>query len=687
MNLKQSFAKTRNAVLLPLALMAVAAVPAHAGGTDTQSKVAPSRQNANDLGLVSLSDEMNVTVFLNMHNKPEFDAAVEALYDPSSPTYRKWMTGAALAKYAPTAAEIATVQKELEKHGLTILSIDPENFSIRAHGTTENIESAFQTHIHQYSINGRTFKANAEPAQLTGAAGSLVSHVSGLEVHTAMPMTKYALNPKTKKPFAPIPLKKVQAASGGLSGFITDQCLQAPTTYTYDTPGAALPVGVFYGNGYMSPAQNAAGLICSYTSAQLQAHYGLTAAYAAGLNGKGKTVVLLEAYGYPTMQADANAFSQLMGLPALTASNFEVVYPQGQPVDPDAGVLLGWDGEIALDIQWAHSMAPGAKIIVVASSGQDNEDFQDAIRYITTKGLGHSVSNSWELDTDIIAGAAEEDSYSQVLELAAAAGVSVNFSSGDSGDEGLGTPKGAPGVPSNNPWATAVGGTTVLNSNTGGGRTELGWGNNATYINSYGPFDPPLVLGFLGGAGGGESLYFAKPSWQSKLPGSGRQVPDVSALADPYTGVPIVLTEDGTQYVEAGVGGTSLASPIFSAIWVLALQEAGGGLGQAARVIAALPSSAISDIRPAASSTNIAGTIFDASGSTAYSSADLFSGTLYTQVSFTDANWALDSEDNVVLSFGTDSSLTVTQGWDNVTGYGAPNGLPFIKAAAGTASK
>ena len=125
--------------------------------------------------------------------------------------------------------------------------------------------------------------------------------------------------------------------------------------------------------------------------------------------------MLLEAYGYPTMQQDANTFSTLMGLPQLTSSNFEVIYPQGKPADPDAGVLLGWDGEIALDIQWAHSMAPKAKIVVVAASGQDNEDFQDAIRYITTHGVGHAVSNSWELDTDLIAGAAEQQSYDQVL--------------------------------------------------------------------------------------------------------------------------------------------------------------------------------------------------------------------------------------------------------------------------------
>ena len=274
-----------------------------------------------------------------------------------------------------------------------------------------------------------------------------------------------------------------------------------------------------------------------------------------------------------------------------------------------------------------------------------------------------------------------------MLELAAAAGVDVNFSSGDAGDEGLGTPKGAPGVPSVDPWATAVGGTAIVNIPGSTSHQELGWGNNLAFINSIeGPYDPPFTLGFLGGAGGGESLYWAKPSWQSKLPGTGRQVPDVAALADPYTGVPIVFTEDGETFLEVGVGGTSLASPIFTAIFTLATQASGQvGLGQAARIAATLPSNAITDIRPTMVGTNVAGTIFDSNGSTAYSSASIFEGYLYNQNTFTDANWPLDDEDNAIITFGTDSSLTVTQGWDNVTGYGAPNGLNFIKAAGAPA--
>ena len=575
MILRTTIERAKRAAFIPLALFAVATVaaaPAYAGGTDVQHKVAPTRANASDQGLVNPSEDMKVTVFLNMHNRPAFDAAVEALYDPKSPTYQHWMTSTDFAKYAPTSSEIETVKKELEKHGLTVLSVDPENFSVRAHGPTSSVEAAFQTHIHQYALNGRTFRANSEPATLTGAAGALVSHVSGLEVHTVKPLLKYATNPKTGKPYPKISMSKTKLTAANLGSVITDNCILPAQTFTYNTAGASLPVGVYFGNVY-APETSATSLVCAYTASQITGHYGLPAAYRAGLNGAGKTIALVEAYGYPTMLQDANAFSALMGLPALkNGSTFRVVYPDGPPTDPNAGVLTGWDGEIALDIQWAHSFAPGANIVVVVSSGQDNESFQDAIRYVQTQGLAHVISNSWEIDTDLVAGAGEQNSFNQVLELASAAGISVDFSSGDGGDEGLGTPAGAVGVPSNSPWATAVGGTTVFDINDGSGhRAEYGWGNNVSFIAGGGVLDPPEVGFFLGGAGGGYSLFFPKPSYQSSIPGTGRQVPDISMLADPYSGVAIVLTENGEQSFLPGIGGTSLASPIFSAVWAIAI--------------------------------------------------------------------------------------------------------------------
>jgi subtilase family serine protease len=382
---------------------------------------------------------------------------------------------------------------------------------------------------------------------------------------------------------------------------------------------------------------------------------------------------------------DANTAATIFGLPPFTSANFSEIYPEGPPVLSNAGDLTGWTEEIALDIQSAHSIAPGANIVVVASAGQDNEDQIASLEYIIDSGIANVASSSWENDSEIVAGPAEVEAFNAVLEWGAANGVSFQFSTGDSGDLGLGQPLGALSIPSDSPYAVAVGGTSILNDPRTWGQQVAGWGNNATYIALGGPADPPFELGFLGGAGGGESVYLAKPSWQSKLPGVGRQAPDVSALADPYTGFAIVYTIGGNQYWQPGIGGTSLASPIFTAVWAIADQYNGAPLGMASIPVSKLKKGQITDVIP---NTDLDwdsphGTIYDSGGTTNYSADSLFTGLLYSQTQFPSAVWPFDSLDAAVLSFGTDSSLTVTAGWDNVTGYGEPNGLPFIQGVTG----
>jgi subtilase family serine protease len=584
------------------------------------------------------------------------------------------MTEEDLKKYAATKEQSDAVRKELESHGLEILSADG-GLSIRARGTAASVESAFNTQLHQFQRNGKVFRANVVGARLSGAAADYVAGVAGLESHQAQPRLRRAINVVTNQAPPTVALSKVQA-SGGLASIITDKILSKPSSFVFTTPGASLPVGVYYGNVYNLTAT----VTPDYTPAQLQSLYGLPTAYKAGLDGTGQTIVLLEAYGYPTAEADANAFSKLTGLPQFTSSNFNVIYPQGPPVSPNAAALTGWDIEIALDVQWAHAIAPGAKILIVAAAGQDTVSFIDAISYITTNKLGYTVNDSWEEDTDLVAGPLEEEAYSQVLEVAAAKGISFQFSTGDDGDEGLATPIGAPGVPSNSPYVTAVGGTSILNKLNGSGYETLGWGGSFVTLNDQGVLDPPMAQPFFGGSGGGESVYFAKPSWQKSLPGTGRQVPDISALADPYTGVPIVLTSQGVQGVQAGWGGTSLASPIITALWAIANQNAGHSLGQAAPYIAGLKPGDLVDVLPLSSPTNVTGTIYDSTGATFYSAASLFAGQTYTSTGFTSAVINEGDDTDVAIAFGLDTSLTVTKGWDNVTGWGTPNINTYLKA-------
>jgi subtilase family serine protease len=666
-----------------LALLALAPLAPRASAL-AEHNVANGLQLAVDHGTVDSGKEQSLTVVLKLHNQAAFDQAVKDLYDPESASYHKWFTDEDFAKFAPTAAELKTVKDELVKQGFTVLSVDPLNFSLRVHGTTETVERAFQTQLHTFTYKNDTFQAHVRDAQLTGEAGPLVDSVSGLDRHQVRPQLSVAKNPFSGKGlYTKRPITK--SLGSELLGEISGTPLSKAATSTYDTPGASLPVGSYYGNVYdVNPS-----LIPDYTPAQLQAHYGLPALYKQGYDGAGQTIALVEGYGYPAALSDANAAAKIFGLPALTSATFEEIFPEGKPV-ANAGYLAGWNIEIALDIQSAHAIAPGARILEVATSGQDNEDFIASLQYIISHKLANTVSNSWEEDTDIISGPAENGAYTAVLERGAAAGISFQFSSGDGGDGGLGSPIGAPGVPSNNPYATAVGGTSILNRPSGAGEVVAGWGTDVSFLNLDGPLSPPEPE-FLGGAGGGESVMFAKPWWQHDLPGSGRQVPDVSALADPYTGFPLVVSEltstGPVQYAEPGWAGTSLASPIFTAVWAIADQYNGKPLGQASPLVAKLKAGQITDVLPtsALNSSDVTGKVYTSSGKIDYSAAEIFADASedQTQTKFPSAIWNFSSSEGVAIAFGLDSSLTVTSGWDNVTGFGEPNGLPFIQGVTG----
>ncbi len=362
------------------------------------NNVSEGIHRASDLGRMDPTTEINITVQMKLRDEAAFNKVVDALYDPSSPTFHKWLTDADLRQYAPPKEQYDAVRKELENHGLAITSVDENSFAIHAHGTTENVESAFNTEIHQFQANGKVFRSSVTNARLSGAAGEYVSTVAGLESHQVHPLYKRALNPRTGQAVAPIALRKVQDSGSGLDSFLTDTIVSKATTFTFTTPGADLPVGVYFGTVYGKTRIS----LLAITPANLQILYGLPAVYKKGWNGAGQTIVLLEAYGYPTIEADANAFFQLAGLPPLTSSNFKIIYPQGPPVSPIAGELSGWNLEIALDVQWAHSIAPGAKIVVVAAAGQETTDFLAAMTYIVNNHLGNVVSDSWGEDLDIL---------------------------------------------------------------------------------------------------------------------------------------------------------------------------------------------------------------------------------------------------------------------------------------------
>ena len=133
-------ASTIRRVTLLTALVAVACLSINAQGAE--SNVPAGIQISKDLGRADASTEINVTVHLKLNDKASFDKAVDALYDPASPTFHNWMTNADLRTFALPEEQRNLVRQELEKNGLSIVSTDALGFSIRAHGTIASVESA-----------------------------------------------------------------------------------------------------------------------------------------------------------------------------------------------------------------------------------------------------------------------------------------------------------------------------------------------------------------------------------------------------------------------------------------------------------------------------------------------------------------------------------------------------------------
>ncbi len=199
------------------------------------------------------------------------------------------------------------------------------------------------------------------------------------------------------------------------------------------------------------------------------------------------------------------------------------------------------------------------------------------------------------------------------------------------------------------------------------------------------PTIPPLFFGFSGGSGGGTSVVYSKPRFQRRLHGKFRQVPDISMNADPETGNEIIVTPDsvpGNPVFVDVFGGTSLSCPMFSAFWAIANQAAGGGpIGEAAPILYRLEDEAIVDVKAVSSPFNVTGLILNPPNQPVFESAAYLAQPLENTTRFLSALFQSPSSTRWdVFTFGTDSSLTTGNGWDNVTGLGTPNGMEFVQA-------
>jgi subtilase family serine protease len=691
MSIRSDQSPLRAGIVVLLVVITLLAGSAYSQSASSASRLIP---NAKNLGPENLSKSITVTVWLNQHNKAAFDESVRQMYLKGSPNFHRWLTKEQYqANFAPSAGDVAKLREFLTSRNLSVSAADKSNHFISVRGRVSDVQSAFHVQINRFQVNGQIHRANLSEPVLDASIAPLVKAVQGLNNFSYQSYVRRPIDPDSSKPVA-IPL-----TAGGPDGlFFSGNCLRPAETKIFKTAGGG-PSATYIGNRYGANITDGPPHLpsCGYDSAEIQKGYGLHALYTKGWNGRGQTIVIVDAYGSKTIRADANTFSKINNLPKLTTSNFAIVKVGGESgCTPADGCTPGdWNVETTLDVEWAHTVAPGANIVLIVAADNSFTNLDLANFYAAENGFGNVISNSWGgTESELIPFPSELVVQNDYAELAASLGISDNFSSGDDGDYFNATGATTVSMPAAAPFATGVGGTSLfLNSN----RTmnfQTGWGLNFTRIadpTPNPPTVPPLAFGFQDGAGGGTSAYWPKPSFQSSLSGTFRQVPDIAYLADPETGVEIVITPDNVpghpQSVEV-IGGTSLACPMFSAMWAIANQAAGEPLGQAAAALYDLPADAISDVTDVfpASANNVTGTISVPGNPPLTETADDLAGPLGNTTGYLSAFFQSSSSTRWdVFTFGTDSSLTTGPGWDNVTGLGTPNGLSFVQEVVAAA--
>ena len=240
------------------------------------------------------------------------------MYDKNSPNYHHWLTVKEYeARFAPSAADMAVVRQHLAAHNLKVVSTDKLNHAVTARGSVADVERAAGVQLNRASINGVEHRVPASEAVVPGAAGKVVAAVQGLSDLKYENYARRMVDPDTGKPVA-IPLSTAPATT---TKFFNAACLRGVQTRHFNTSGTfptATYAGSRYGGIITDVAPNLPALRLRRSGVQVA--YGLKPLYNQKLKGNGQAVVLVDAYGSDTILADANAFSQINGLPAVSAT-------------------------------------------------------------------------------------------------------------------------------------------------------------------------------------------------------------------------------------------------------------------------------------------------------------------------------------------------------------------------------
>jgi subtilase family serine protease len=608
------------------------------GQTALPGSAVPFTSHTAVTGYVPGAQRLTIQLWL----KPDVTAAQQyatAVATPGSALFHHYLSPAAYAaRFGPGQAAVSGVESWLRTEGFTGITADSGRSYVRATAPVSAINAAFGIRLALYqpsvAVNAGAYplRANNGPVSLPAAVAAQVLGVSGLDnASPEIPMTRPSTGSQAEGQTASAPVCSQYYGQETVSG---EPELYGTTTFPLK--------------------------ICGYTAGQLRAAYGAGNAST----GRGQTIALVEQGLTKDMFLTLQDYAKANDMPAPSPARYSEL-SLGSNTCGDQS-----DGEEQLDVEASYDMAPGASQLVVGGNSCNNGDsgnqaLFDADTAILDGAAGHPlatiVSNSWNSGPE-----SQPTSWTNIenayLVRAAAEGVGMYFSSGD-----------GPGLqmPSSDPYATAVGGTSVGIGASDNRLFETGWSTGAFTLTKNNTW---RSRGVLAAAGGGPSLLWAEPAYQKGVvppaltrppgtrSGAGRSVPDISADADAATGFALgtlTFPKGGGPpvYSESVTGGTSLAAPLVA------------GMVTAAQQGQAVPFGFLNPVLYKLYRTDAYHATLPITSHSPVSERVMFCPAVFCQVN------ALVTVDDQNPN-GT--SQVTLPGYDNMTGLGTPNGPAFI---------
>ena len=472
------------------------------------SQTAPLVSRAHLLGAASAQQKLDLSVGLQLRNRQELQSLLSDMYNPHSPLYHHFLTLQQFAAaFGPTAEQQQQVIDYLRHAGLHITHVASNGLLIDASATVAQAEAAFQVAIKTYQAGTRVFYANATPPIIPGSLASLIASIGGLDNSVQMHPLYHLVTPR---------------------------------------PGKLKPA---LDNKSHSIRAHPYGLGGGYGPTELNSAYDATPLLQAGIQGSNQSVAVFELDGYPSSDVTQYFQAYNLGNPSITN-----VLVDGFNGSAGRGAI-----EVDLDIEVVAAMAPKASQIVYEGPNT-TQGINDTYNQIVTDNKAQITTISWGL-CETFTGNAELQTLDHIFSQGAAEGISMFAASGDAGAYDCGDTNLAVDSPAGDPHITGVGGTH-LQLNNGVYGSESVWSNPNNIQRG------PKGLG----GGGGLSSFFKQPNWQTgpgvqnQYSNGYREVPDVSADADPATGYSVYCTAvaSGCNLSWQMLGGTSAAAPLWA---------------------------------------------------------------------------------------------------------------------------